>query len=125
MTTNSGTVSKTSHKGGLIANTVNSINRVIKTFLGKLSTKELYWSLIKYLGEALSIAFFKSIGEVIFGMGDVLKGESSWYKRNLSTPGSTSAASSAFSSSRPSFSSGSTTRPMRSYTEQELSFPVV
>lgn len=124
MNSTNGTVVKNTNKGGLITNTVRSINKVIKAFLGKLSTKELYWSLVKYLGEALSIAFFKSVGEVIFGMGDVLKGESSWYKKNASSPGA-SAASGAFSSTRPSFGSApaSYSQQRPAYREQGLTFP--
>jgi len=80
------------------------VKNVVKLFLGKLSTKELYISLIKYIGEALGVAFFKSIGEVVFGMGDVLRGESSWYNKSGITSPSTPSTS-AFASARPTFSS--------------------
>lgn len=112
-------------KGGLIAVVVRSIGKVVKALLGKLSTKDLYWSMLKYLGEALSVALLKSVGEVVFGMGEVLKGESEWYKKEAARPGHTTAASGAFSSTRSAFggTSRTVTPATRSYENREQLFP--
>ena len=114
-----------STKGGMIAVAVKSIGKVVKALLGGLSTKDLYWSLLKYLGEALSVALLKSVGEVVFGMGEVLKGKSEWYKKDEARSSHTTAASGAFSSTRSAF--GGTSRAVvpstRNYESREDAFP--
>ena len=98
-------------KGGMVVSFARGLRSIIGAFLGRLSKKDLYWSLITYLGEALGIAFFKTIGEVLFGMGDILRGQSSWYGKNESRTAPSSSSNNSYSSGYSAFAS----RPSSSY----------